>query len=111
MNPVVTPPGYNPLRTLIAMKNNMKNNKSLGKRAFGWIPVIAFAVISTAALFAQTETGIKGIVAGNARPELVQEQFTFTEGPVGTADGGLYFSDIMGADKTYRLDTGGKITL
>ena len=69
------------------------------------------AVISTAALFAQTDSGIKGIVAGNARPELVQEKFVFTEGPVGTADGGLYFSDIMGADKTYRLDPGGKITL
>ena len=35
----------------------------------------------------------------------------FTEGPVATADGGLYFSDIMGADKTYRLDANGKISL
>src|SRR5438128_2952315 len=62
-------------------------------------------------LFAQTGSGIKGVVAENARPELVQEGFMFTEGPVGTADGGLYFSDIMGADKTFRLDARGKITL
>jgi len=60
---------------------------------------------------AQTGSGIKGVVAENARPELVQEGFMFTEGPVGTADGGLYFSDIMGADKTFRLDAGGKITV
>src|SRR5438128_6711152 len=72
--------------------------------------IIRLIAIS-AALFAQTDSGIKGVVARNARPELVQEMFTFTEGPVGTADGGLYFSDIMGADKTYRLDAGGKIML
>ena len=35
----------------------------------------------------------------------------FTEGPVGAADGGLFFSDIMGADKTHRLDPSGKISL
>jgi len=72
--------------------------------------IIRLIAIS-AALFAQTDSGIKGVVARNARPELVQEGFMFTEGPVGTADGGLYFSDIMGADKTYRLDSSGKITL
>src|SRR3989442_512785 len=66
--------------------------------------IIRLIAIS-AALFAQTDSGIKGVVAGNARPELVQEGFMFTEGPVGTADGGLFFSDIMGADKTYRLDS------
>ena|SRR2546426_4734483 len=71
--------------------------------------IIRLIAIS-AALFAQTDSGIKGVVAGNARPELVQEGFMFTEGPVGTADGGLFFSDIMGADKTYRLDSSGKIT-
>ena len=72
--------------------------------------IIRFIAIS-AALFAQTNSGINGVVAGNARPELVQEGFMFTEGPVGTADGGLYFSDIMGADKTYKLDPNGKVTV
>jgi len=75
------------------------------------VALVALAVISAALLFGQTDSSIKGVVAGNARPELVQEGFMFTEGPVGTADGGLYFSDIMGADKTYRLDSAGKITL
>jgi len=46
----------------------------------------------------------------NLIPELVQEGFVFTEGPVGTADGGLYFSDIR-VSKTYHLDPAGKITV
>src|SRR5215471_18957975 len=71
---------------------------------------LALIAIGGAALLGQTASGIRGVTAGNARPELVQEKFTFTEGPVGTADGGLYFSDIMGADKTFRLDPSGKIT-
>ena len=89
----------------------IKNNQATGKRAFDWIVRIALFVISTAVLFGQADSGIKGVVAGNVRAELVQEGFVFTEGPVGTADGGLYFSDIMGADKTFRLDSSGKITL
>src|SRR5215831_2949353 len=71
----------------------------------------ALLIAIAAVLFGQTSSGIKGIVADGLTPELVQEGFTFTEGPVGSADGGLYFSDIMGADKTYRLDQSGKISL
>ena len=81
------------------------------RSVFGWLLGISLAVIEATALFGQTDSGIKSVIAANARPELVQEKFTFTEGPVGTADGGLYFSDIMGSDKTYRLDPSGKITL
>src|SRR5438034_10570746 len=90
---------------------SMNYRKACRKPAFGKIAGVALAVSSAALLFGQTDSGIKGVVAGNARPELVQEGFMFTEGPVGTADGGLYFSDIMGADKNYRLDSAGKITL
>jgi gluconolactonase len=54
--------------------------------------------------------GIPGVLAPGAAPELVQEGFTFTEGPVGTTDGGLYFSDIR-TNKTYFLDPGGKIAV
>jgi gluconolactonase len=49
-------------------------------------------------------------VAPGVAPELVQEGFVFTEGPVGTPDGGLYFSDIR-PNRIYHLDPGGKITL
>ena len=50
------------------------------------------------------------MLAPGAVPELVQEGFVFTEGPVGTADGGLYFSDIR-ASRTFYLDAGGRISV
>jgi gluconolactonase len=49
-------------------------------------------------------------VAPGVVPELVQEGFVFTEGPVGTPDGGLYFSDIR-PNRIHYLDPGGKISL
>lgn len=59
--------------------------------------------------YACPQSGIPGVVAPGIQPELVQEGFVFTEGPVGTADGGLYFSDVR-ANQTYRMDVSGKIT-
>src|SRR5215468_6664429 len=72
---------------------------------------LSLMVLGAPGAVAQQSAGIPGVIAPGVEPELVQEKFTFTEGPVGTADGGLYFSDIMGSDKTYRLDASGKITL
>jgi gluconolactonase len=59
---------------------------------------------------AQTPAGIPGVLAPGGVTELVQEGFTFTEGPVGTADGGLFFSDIR-ANRTHYLDPAGKISV
>jgi gluconolactonase len=70
----------------------------------------AMLVMSAVPLFAQTPSGISGILSPGTAPELVQENFVFTEGPVGTADGGLYFSDIR-ANRTYGLDPAGKISV
>ena len=53
--------------------------------------------------------GIPDVVAAGEEPELVKDGFMFTEGPVGTPDGGLYFTDIR-ANKIYKLDPEGKIT-
>jgi gluconolactonase len=75
------------------------------KLAFG----IAAGLLAAPAL-AQTPAGIPGVVAPGVEPELVQEGFVFTEGPVGTPDGGLYFSDIR-PNKIYQLEPGGKIAL
>ncbi len=69
---------------------------------------ILLVLLPVAAALAQ---GIPGVVAPDAKVELVQEGFVFTEGPVGTADGGLYFSDLQAGDKTYRMDPGGKISV
>jgi gluconolactonase len=61
-------------------------------------------------VMAQTPAGIAGVIAPGVAPELVQEGFVFTEGPVGTQEGGLYFSDIR-ANLTYYLDPSGKISV
>src|SRR5262249_6524714 len=53
---------------------------------------------------------IAGVVAPGVEPGLFQEGFVFTEGPVGTPDGGLYFSDIR-PNRIYRLDTNGEISI
>jgi sugar lactone lactonase YvrE len=53
---------------------------------------------------------LTGVVAPGVEPELVQEGFVFTEGPVAAPDGGLYFSDIR-PNRIYRLDPSGKIDL
>jgi gluconolactonase len=74
------------------------------------LPFIAFALLIAQPAVAQTGGGIPGVVAPGVQPELVQEGFTFLEGPVGTADGGLFFSDIR-VNKTYRLDPSGKISV
>jgi gluconolactonase len=72
---------------------------------------VAFIVATLATpVLAQAPAGIPGVLAPAAVPELIQEGFTFTEGPVGTADGGLYFSDIR-VSKTFVLDPGGKISV
>jgi gluconolactonase len=77
--------------------------------------VIALGAAAAGALLAgaaraQSPGGIAGIVAPGVVPELVQEGFVFTEGPVGTPDGGLYFSDIR-PNRIHYLDPGGKISL
>lgn len=64
--------------------------------------------LGTLPVLAQTPAGIPGIVAPGVVPELVQEGFVFTEGPVGAADGGLFFSDLRG-NRTYYLNPADKI--
>ena len=58
----------------------------------------------------QAPAVIPGVVAPGVTAELVQEGFKFLEGPVGTADGGLYFTDIL-ASQIHRLDPNGQISV
>src|SRR6185436_7093476 len=55
--------------------------------------------------------GIAGVVAKGESVQLVKEGFAFTEGPVPTADGGLYFSDLLTSDRIHRLAPNGEITV
>ena len=75
--------------------------------ALGAAALLAVAAVPT---LGQAPGSIPGVLAPSAAPELVQEGFVFTEGPVGTADGGLYFSDIR-VSKIFYLDAGGKISM
>jgi len=79
-------------------------------RAYAALGVAVIIAALALPVAAQTPAGIPGVLAPGVAPELVQEGYVFTEGPVGTADGGLYFSDIR-VSKTYFLDPGGKISV
>jgi len=54
--------------------------------------------------------GISNVISADAKIELVKDGFEELEGPVGTPDGGLYFSDTSG-NRTYRLDKSGAISV
>src|SRR5882672_12569842 len=71
---------------------------------------LALMVLGAPGAVAQQSAGIPGVISPGVEPELVQEGFVFTEGPVGTPDGGLYFSDIR-PNRTYYLEPSGKISL
>src|ERR1700751_5598096 len=83
----------------------MQTTRHLGAATLGAVFVLAFALPAMA-----QSPGIPGVVAAGLEAELVQEGFTFTEGPVNTADGGLVFTDIR-ANRIHRLDPAGKITV
>lgn len=53
---------------------------------------------------------IPGVVAAGTPIELVQEGFLFTEGPVGTADAGLFFTDTQAKPtRIFRMEPGGSV--
>src|SRR6266436_2684490 len=58
-------------------------------RMHGHLALGAAALLAVAAVpsIAQAPGGIPGVLAPSAVPDLVQEGFVFTEGPLGTADG------------------------
>jgi gluconolactonase len=94
-------------------RQQLQDDAILLQFAFGRAAIVAAVLAAILAAFAaptiaQAPAGIPGVLAPGVAPELVQEGFVFTEGPVATADGGLYFSDIR-ANRTYYLDPGGKI--
>jgi hypothetical protein len=52
--------------------------------------------------------GIPGVIADGTVLEAVTGDFVFTEGPVGTPDGGLYFTEIR-ANRIYCLAASGRM--
>src|SRR5262245_29715727 len=92
-------------------KREHQMSGSLSRHAITMSAAFVLIALPTAA---PAQGGIPGVLAPGVSSVLVQEGFEFTEGPVGTADGGLYFSDIRVNNrrgKTYHVDSAGKITL
>jgi gluconolactonase len=81
--------------------------------AFGWAAIVAAVLAApmlAAPAAAQTSPGIPGVLAPGVRPHPVADYFTFSEGPVATADGGLYLSDIR-TSQTWFLDPNGSFSV
>ncbi|MEQ1897643.1 MAG: SMP-30/gluconolactonase/LRE family protein [Vicinamibacterales bacterium] len=72
----------------------------------------AMGLLLTAIIWGQDSAvpSIPGVVAAGTPIELVQEGFSFTEGPVGTQDGGLFFTDTQGKPtRIFRMEPGGTV--
>jgi gluconolactonase len=59
--------------------------------------------------YAQSQTAIPGVIAASTPVEVVKEGFVFTEGPIGAADGSVYFTDVR-ARKLYKIDPAGNLS-
>src|SRR5713101_2246581 len=76
---------------------------------------VSYAVVlSVSAGLAQTvqtpQPEIPGVIAAGTEVQLIKDGFQGTEGPVGTPDGELYFTDPY-ASKMYKMDRNGNVTL
>ena len=78
-----------------------------------WMLVLLLSFLQAAAVPqpAKPLDGIADVVAKGETIQLVKEGFVFTEGPVPTADGGLYFSDLLTSDRIHRLAPNGEISV
>lgn len=56
------------------------------------------------------QPGVPGVVVPGSKMAVVKDGFQFLEGPNGTPDGGLYFSDLR-ASTMYRMDSSGAISV
>ena len=74
-----------------------------------WGLVASVLMVSILLILLQAP-GIPGVVAPGVSPELVQDGFGFLEGPVGTAGGGLYFTDVF-SSRFYNLDPSGQVSV
>lgn len=74
---------------------------------FAFLPAGINSTFKNSPILYQTSTDI---VAENALPELISEQFTFTEGPAVSKDGSVYFTDQPN-NKIWKYDAENKLSL
>ena len=79
------------------------------KNLLSWMILLAMLALNGCA--STPSGGLSQVIAPDAKVQLVQEGFVFTEGPVGTPDGGLYFTDLQKAQRIYRMAANGAITV
>ena len=79
------------------------------KNLLSWMIPLAMLALNGCA--STPSGGLSQVIAPDAKVQLVQEGFVFTEGPVGTPDGGLYFTDLQKAQRIYRMTPQGAITV
>jgi gluconolactonase len=72
--------------------------------------IASLSIVTWAQSSTPPQAAIDGVIAAGAKLELIQAGFTGGEGPVPTADGGLYFTDIR-ANKIYKLDKSGTVAV
>lgn len=65
------------------------------RRRILWMLAATMLVALIILARSQAPAGIPGVVPPGVSAELVQDGFGFLEGPVGTADGDLYFTDLF----------------
>ena len=80
-------------------------------RKIGSLMMLAAALLLTGCASTPHSDSLSNVIAPDAKVQLVQEGFLFTEGPLGTPDGGLYFTDLRAAQRIYRMDSHGKIAV
>jgi gluconolactonase len=78
-----------------------------------WTLILLLSLLqaATAPQPAKPLDGIADVVAKGETVQLVKEGYAFTEGPVPTSDGGLYFSDLLTSDRIHRMTPNGEITV
>ena len=75
-----------------------------------WPALVCAVMLCASCAGMQSSGGLSGVIAPDAKLELVREGFSFTEGPLPMADGGLYFTDLR-ASRVHRIDPQGNITI
>ena len=75
-----------------------------------WVMLTAALLLAGCAATPHNDS-LSNVIAPDARVQLVQEGFIFTEGPLGAPDGGLVFTDLRAANRIYRMDAHGKISV
>lgn len=84
----------------------LKRQVSILKKNILLMLFICFAMQT----FAQNNDTVSSVIADGAKPQLISDQFKFTEGPAADKYGNVFFTDQPN-NKIWKYDTNGKLSL